>query len=153
VTEMTSRSSQGSTRITVQFDLSRNADGAARDVQAAINAAMTDLPSDLPSVPTFRKMNPAAAPVLILALTSKTMPASAIYDSADTHIVQRLSQVEGDPGLAAAVSEQPAIRHRVDPERLSATGTTLEQVRTAIANSNAQGPLGVFEGVRRAVTL
>lgn len=153
VTEMTSRSSQGSTRITVQFDLSRNADGAARDVQAAINAAMTDLPSDLPSVPTFRKMNPAAAPVLILALTSKTMPASAIYDAADSIIVQRLSQVEGVADVSVAGSEQPAIRVRVDPDRLAATGTTLEQVRTAIANSNAQGPLGVFEGAKRAVTL
>ncbi|HWK94197.1 MAG TPA: efflux RND transporter permease subunit [Pseudolabrys sp.] len=153
VTEMTSRSSQGSTRITVQFDLSRNADGAARDVQAAINAAMTDLPSDLPSVPTFRKMNPAAAPVLILALTSKTMPASAIYDAADSIIVQRLSQVDGVADVSVAGSEQPAIRVRVDPERLAATGTTLEQIRTAISNSNAQGALGVFEGVKRAVTI
>ncbi len=153
VTEMTSRSSQGSTRITVQFDLSRNADGAARDVQAAINAAMTDLPSDLPSVPTFRKMNPAAAPVLILALTSKTMPASAIYDAADSIIVQRLSQVEGVADVSVAGSEQPAIRVRVDPDRLAATGTTLEQVRTSISNSNAQGALGVFEGVKRAVTI
>ena len=153
ITELTSQSSQGSTRISVQFDLSRDADGAARDVQAAINAAMTDLPSDLPSVPTFRKMNPAAAPVLILALTSKTMPASAIYDAADSIIVQRLSQVEGVADVTVAGSEQPAIRVRVDPDRLAATGTTLEQVRTAIANSNAQGPLGTFDGGKRAVTI
>ncbi|MFA6264577.1 MAG: efflux RND transporter permease subunit [Pseudolabrys sp.] len=153
VTELTSTSSQGSTRINVQFDLSRNADGAARDVQAAINAAMTDLPSDLPSVPTFRKMNPAAAPILILALTSKTMAGSAIYDAADSIIVQRLSQVEGVADVTVAGSEQPAIRVRVDPDRLAAAGVTLEQVRTSIANSNAQGALGSFEGAKRAVTI
>src|SRR3984893_11614006 len=92
VTELTSRSSLGSTRITAQFDLNRNIDGAARDVQAAINAAANDLPSDLPQQPTFRKVNPAAAPVLILALTSKTIPPSAIYDAADTVVAQRILQ-------------------------------------------------------------
>ncbi len=93
VTELTSVSSLGSSRITVQFDLSRNADGAARDVQAALNAALSDLPGDMPTLPTFRKFNPAAAPVLILALTTKTMLPSEIYDAADSVIAQRLSQV------------------------------------------------------------
>src|SRR5499433_3996594 len=92
VTELTSVSSLGSTRITVQFDLSRNADGAARDVQAALNAALSDLPGDLPTLPTFRKYNPASAPILILALTSKTLQGSAIYDAADSVLAQRLSQ-------------------------------------------------------------
>src|SRR5438105_10070511 len=95
VIELTSRSSLGTTRITVQFDLSRNIDGAGRDVQAAINAALTDLPGDLQARPTFRKVNPAATPIMILALTSRTVPPSALYDAADTVIAQRLSQVDG----------------------------------------------------------
>src|SRR6266849_1391354 len=115
VTELTSRSSLGSTRITVQFDLNRNIDGAARDVQAALNAALTDLPADMPTLPTFRKANPAAAPILILALTSKTMQPSAIYDAADSVIAQRLSQVDGVADVTVAGSEQPALRVSVDP--------------------------------------
>src|SRR5438034_1062861 len=95
VTELTSRSSLGTTRITIQFDLARNIDGAARDVQAAINAALTDLPADLPSSPTFRKSNPAATPIMILALTSSSLPPSVLYDAADSVIAQRLSQIEG----------------------------------------------------------
>ena len=153
VTELTSTSSQGSSRINVQFDLSRNADSAARDVQAAINAALSDLPSDLPSVPTFRKANPAAAPILILALTSKNLPGSAIYDAADTVVAQRLSQVEGVAEVSVAGSEQPAIRVRVDPDRIAGMGVTLEQIRNAIRNSNAQGPLGSFDGPQRSVTV
>src|SRR5207253_8629294 len=93
VTEITSTSSLGSTNITIQFDLSRNIDGAARDVQAALNAALTDLPGDLPSLPSFRKTNPAAAPILILALTSPTMPPAQLYDYADSVIAQRMSPV------------------------------------------------------------
>src|SRR6266550_2556522 len=95
VIELTSRSSLGLARIAVQFDLTRNIDGAARDVQAAINAAIADLPGDLQSRPSFRKSNPAATPIMILALTSKTVPASALYDAADTVIAQRLSQDDG----------------------------------------------------------
>ena len=95
VTELTSRSSLGSTRVTVQFDLARNIDGAARDVQAAINAALTDLPADLPASPAFRKFNPAATPIMILALTSKNLPPSVLYDAADSVIAQRLAQIEG----------------------------------------------------------
>src|SRR3954454_2556402 len=110
VTEITSVSSLGSSRITIQFDLSRNADGAARDVQAALNAALSDLPGDMPTLPTFRKFNPAASPILILALPSKTMQGSAIYDAADSVIAQRLSQVEGVADVTVAGSEQPALR-------------------------------------------
>ena len=146
VTELTSVSSLGNTRITVQFDLSRSIDGAARDVQAALNAALSDLPTDMPTLPTFRKFNPAASPILILALTSDTMPPSAIYDAADSVIAQRLSQVEGVADVTVAGSEQPALRVRVDPARLAAMGVSLEDVRTAIANSNAVGPLGAFDG-------
>jgi hydrophobe/amphiphile efflux-1 (HAE1) family protein len=153
VTEITSVSSLGSSRITIQFDLSRSIEGAARDVQAALNAALSDLPGDMPTLPTFRKANPAAAPILILALTSKTMQPSAIYDAADSVIAQRLSQVDGVADVTVAGSEQPALRVRVDPERLAAMGLGLEDVRTAIANSNAVGPLGSFDGAKRAVSI
>jgi hydrophobe/amphiphile efflux-1 (HAE1) family protein len=153
VTELTSVSSLGTTRITVQFDLSRDIDGAARDVQAALNAALSDLPSDLPTLPTFRKFNPSAAPILILALTSKTLLPSAIYDAADSVIAQRLSQVEGVADVTVAGSEQPALRVRVDPTRLAAMGVALEDVRTAIVNANAMGPLGAFDGDARNVTI
>ncbi|HTT49523.1 MAG TPA: efflux RND transporter permease subunit [Pseudolabrys sp.] len=153
VTELTSVSSLGLSRITVQFDLSRSIEGAARDVQAALNAALSDLPGDLPTLPTFRKANPAAAPILILALTSQTMLPSEVYDAADTVIAQRLSQVDGVGDVTVAGSEQPAIRVRVDPARLAAMGVALEDVRTAIVNSNVSGPVGTFDGPKRGVTL
>ena len=153
VTELTSVTSLGQSRITVQFDLSRSIEGAARDVQAALNAALSDLPTDMPQLPTFRKANPSAAPILILALTSKTMHPSAIYDAADSVIAQRLSQVAGVADVTVAGSEQPAIRVRVDPARLSAMGLAMEDVRTAISNSNAAGPIGTFDGDKRATTI
>ena len=153
VTELTSISSLGSTHITVQFDLSRSVDGAARDVQAALNAALSDLPGDLPTLPTFRKFNPAAAPILILALTSKTLQPSQIYDAADTVIAQRLAQVDGVADVTVAGSEQPALRVRVDPTRLANMGLSMEDVRTAITNANAIGPLGNFDGDKRAVSI
>ncbi|MFI4971567.1 MAG: efflux RND transporter permease subunit, partial [Hyphomicrobiales bacterium] len=153
VTELTSVSSLGLSRITVQFDLSRSIEGAARDVQAALNAALSDLPGDLPTLPTFRKANPAAAPILILALTSKTMQPAEVYDAADSIIAQRLSQVDGVGDVTVAGSEQPAIRVRVDPARIAAMGVSMEDVRTAIANSNAVGPLGTFDGAKRGVTI
>jgi multidrug efflux pump len=153
VNELTSVSSVGLSRITIQFDLSRSIEGAARDVQAALNAALSDLPTDLPTLPTFRKANPAAAPILILALTSKTMQGSEIYDAADSVIVQRLSQVDGVGDVTVAGSEQPAIRVRVDPARLASMALAMEDVRTAIANSNAVGPLGIFDGDKHAVSI
>ena len=152
VSELTSVNSLGNSRIIVQFDLSRSIEGAARDVQAALNAALSDLPGDLPTLPTFRKANPAAAPILILALTSKTMLPSEVYDAADTVIAQRLSQVDGVADVTVAGSEQPAIRVSVDPTRLAAMGLAMEDVRTAIANANAVGPLGSFDG-KRGVTI
>src|SRR4030095_6487878 len=114
-TRLAAPSSLGSPRITIQFDLARNIDAAARDVQAAINAAQTDLPADLPSSPTFRKSTPAATPIMILALTSNTVPPSALYDAADTVIAQRLAQVEGVAEVTVNGAEQPAVRVRVDP--------------------------------------
>jgi hydrophobe/amphiphile efflux-1 (HAE1) family protein len=153
VTELTSVSSLGLSRITVQFDLKRSIEGAARDVQSALNAALSDLPGDLPTLPTFRKANPSAAPILILALTSKTMLPSEVYDAADSVIAQRLSQVDGVGDVTVAGSEQPAIRVRVDPARLAAMGLNMERVRTAIANSNAVGPIGTFDGDKRGVSI
>src|SRR3954471_15048489 len=153
VTEITSVSSLGQTSITVQFDLTRSIDGAARDVQAAINASLTNLPSDLPSIPSFRKFNPAAAPVLILALTSKTIPPSAIYDAADTVVAQRIAQVSGVADVTVSGAEQPAVRVRVNPGAVASAGISLEQVRTAIAAANAQSPLGVLDGNDLAQTL
>ena len=153
VTELTSRSSLGSTRITIQFDLSRNIDGAARDVQAAINAALIDLPGDLQATPTFRKANPAATPIMILALTSNLVRPSVLYDAADTVIAQRLSQVEGVAQVDVNGAEQPATRVRVNPIALASMGLSMEDVRTAIANSNAVGPVGEFAGNERAISI
>ena len=153
VTEITSVSSLGTTNITVQFDLNRKIDGAARDVQAAINASLTDLPSDLPSIPSFRKSNPAALPVLILALTSKTVLPSAIYDAADTVVAQRIAQVSGVADVTVSGAEQPAVRVRVNPGAIAAAGISLEQVRTAIAGANAQSPLGVLDGSDLSTTI
>jgi hydrophobe/amphiphile efflux-1 (HAE1) family protein len=153
VTEMTSVSSLGNSRISIQFDLSRSLDGAARDVQAALNAAATDLPSDLPMLPRFKKSNPAAAPVLILALTSSTLSPSDIYDAADTVIAQRISQVDGVAEVTVAGAEQPAIRVRANPMLLSSIGLSIEDLRVAITSANALAPLGIIDGERQAVAI
>src|SRR6266540_1143877 len=151
--EMTSRSSLGNARISLQFDLKRSIDGAARDVQSAINAALTDLPGDLPSPPSFRKANPNAVPIMILALVSNTIPASQLYDYADSVVAQRLSQIEGVADVTVSGAEQPAIRVRVNPIALASMGLSMEDVRQTIANANSQSPLGVFDGQGRAVTI
>ena len=153
VTEITSTSSLGATAIAVQFDINRPVDRAARDVQAAINAAAYDLPSDLPALPLVRKLNPAAFPVLVLALTSETIPNSELYDIADTVIAQRLSQVAGVAEVSVNGAEQPAIRISLDPTRLAAIGIGLDTVRNAVVNANALGPLGAIDGVSRTEML
>jgi hydrophobe/amphiphile efflux-1 (HAE1) family protein len=153
VTEITSRSSLGQTGITIQFDLSRNVDSAARDVQAALNAALSDLPLDLPQLPTFRKFNPAMAPIMILALTSRTIAPSAIYDAADTIVAQRIMQVAGVADVSVNGAEQPAIRVRINPAALASTGVSYDDVRMAISQTNAQGPLGAFDSGPRAESI
>ena len=153
VTELTSVSSQGTASISVQFDLTRDVDGAARDVQAALNAATADLPGDLPDVPTFRKFNPSAAPVLILAMTSKSLTPSAIYDAADTVVAQRISQVPGIAQVEVSGAEQPAVRVRVNPTLLASMGLSMEEVRTAIAEANAIAPVGAVDGDKQAITI
>ncbi|GLK80942.1 efflux RND transporter permease subunit [Methylopila turkensis] len=153
VTELTSVSSLGSARIAIQFDLGRNIDDAARDVQAALSAAAVDLPSDMPSEPTFRKINPAASPVMVLALTSDTLPASRIYDAADTVLVQRLSQVAGVGEASAAGAEQPAVRVRLDTVRLAAMGLSVDDVRAAIASANVLSPVGSIDSDDRSMAI
>jgi multidrug efflux pump len=153
VTEITSVSSLGNTTISLQFDLSRKVDKAAQDVQAAINAAVADLPSDMPTLPSIRKANPAASPILVIALTSRTLPTSEIYDAADTVFVQRLSQVSGVGEVTVSGAEQPAVRVEVDPAAIAASGVTLEQIRTLIANGAALAPVGMLEGSRQSEML
>jgi multidrug efflux pump len=145
VIEMTSTSTLGATSISIQFDISRKIDNAARDVQAALNAAVADLPGDLPNLPSFRKSNPNAWAILIIALTSKTRAVSALYDIADTVLAQRLSQVDGVAQVTVSGAEQPAVRVRVNPVAIASMGINLEDVRLAIINANAAGPVGVFD--------
>jgi multidrug efflux pump len=153
VNEMTSNSRTGTTNITLQFNLGRDIDSAARDVQGAINAAVAELPSDLPSLPRFRKANPAASPVLVVALTSQTLPPSALYDVADTVLIQRLSQIPGVGEVTVSGAEQPAVRVRLNPGALASAGISSEAVRQAIVNANSLTPLGAFEGGRQSETI
>src|SRR6202789_1246445 len=145
VTEMTSQSSVGSTRITMQFGLNRDIDGAARDVQAAINAARADLPASLRSNPTYPKGNPSDAPILILALTSNTLTAGQLYDSAATVLQQSLSQVDGIGEVDVSGSANPAVRVELEPQMLFHYGIRLEDVRAALAAANANSPKGSIE--------
>ncbi len=145
ITEMTSASSQGSTRITLQFDLNRDIDGAARDVQAAINAASSLLPSNLPSRPNYRKVNPADSPILILALTSATLSRGQIYDAASTILAQKISQLPGIGQVSVGGSSLPAVRVELNPATLAKYDIGLDDVRIAIANANANRPKGYLE--------
>jgi multidrug efflux pump len=145
VTEMTSQSALASTRITLQFDLSRDIDGAARDVQAAINAARSLLPTGLPSNPTYRKVNPADAPIMILTLTSDTMTQGQMYDAASTIVAQKLSQISGVGQVSVGGSSLPAVRVELNPETLNKYGIALEDVRSVLASANANRPKGSVE--------
>jgi len=149
VSEMTSTSSRGSTSIVLQFDLSRNIDGAARDIQAAINAARGYLPADLPNNPIYRKVNPAEAPILILALTSDSVSTAQMYDAASTILQQKLSQVEGVGQVFVGGSSLPAVRVDVNPMALSKYGVSLEDVRGVLANTNINRPKGQLTNDKR----
>ena len=149
VTEMTSSSTVGSTRINLQFGLDRDINGAARDVQAAINAARADLPTSLRSNPTYKKVNPAEAPIVILALTSDTLLPSDLYDAASTVLSQKLSQVEGVGEVAVTGSSLPAVRVELNPSVLFKYGIGLEDVRAALASANAHSPKGAIEAGNR----
>ncbi len=150
VTEMTSQSGIGQTRITLQFDLNRDIDGAARDVQAAIVAARADLPAALKSNPTYRKVNPADAPILILAMTSKTLTQGQMYDAASNVFQQQLSQISGIGQVIIGGSALPAVRVELNPQALFKYGIGLEDVRAALASANANSPKGTIDdGDRR----
>ena len=145
LTEMTSASSQGSTSVTLQFDLSRDIDGAARDVQAAINAARGYLPSTLRQNPTYRKINPADAPVLILGLTSETVSRAQMYDVASTVLQQKLSQVEGVGQVVVGGGALPAVRVDVSPAALAHRGLGLDAVRSFLTTTTVNRPKGRIE--------
>lgn len=153
VREITSTSTIGRTRIRIQFALSRSMDSAARDVQAALNAALPEMPADMPSFPRIRKYNPAARPILVLALKSKNMSSGELYDLADSLVAQRISKVQGIGDVTVSGGEQPAIRVRVDPARIATMGLSLETIRNAITAAGTPAPLGVFDSKRLRETL
>ncbi|HGE8440043.1 TPA: multidrug efflux RND transporter permease subunit MdtC [Serratia marcescens] len=145
VNEMTSMSSLGSTRVILQFDLSRDINGAARDVQAAINAAQSLLPTGMPSRPSYRKVNPSDAPIMILTLTSDTYSQGQLYDFASTQLAQKISQTEGVGDVSVGGSSLPAVRVELNPSALFNQGVSLDAVRQAISNANVRRPQGAVE--------
>jgi multidrug efflux pump len=146
VTEITSTSSTGSTSIVLQFDISRDIYSAAHDVQAAINASLSDLPSDLPSRPYFRKFNPAEAPIMTIALTSDTLSMAQVYDTADSILGQRLSQLDGVAQVTVNGADKPAVRVRLDPAATARAGLSAQNVYTAIRAANVTEATGSFQG-------
>src|SRR4051812_36330440 len=146
VNEMTSSSGIGTTRISLQFDLNRKIDAAAREVQAAINASRADLPSSLRSNPTYRKANPSAAPVLILALTSKTRTPGQVYDQVSNLLQQQIAQVQGVGDVEIGGGSLPAVRVDLNPYQLNNYGVSAEDVRAALQASNPNRPKGAVEG-------
>src|SRR5579884_2540251 len=149
VTEMTSSSSLGQTSITLQFDLNRNIDAAARDVEAAINAARGYLPADLPGNPTYRKVNPADSPIMIISLTSDKLPPAALYDAGSTILMQRISQIRGVGQVTVGGSSSPAVRIDLNPTLINHFGLSLDNVRTAIASQTANEAKGWFSNGKR----
>jgi len=153
LTEITSISSLGSVSLTLQFDLDRDVDSAARDVQAAINAAAGDLPPNLPTRPNFRKVNPADAPILILSLTSKTLQLAQVYDAANTILAQKIAQVQGVGQVFVGGGQNPAVRVQVDPAVLAGLGLGLEDVRTVLSQATVDQPKGTLSGAHQAQTI
>src|SRR2546423_714655 len=153
LSELTSASYLGSTSITLQFDLNRNIDGAARDVQAAINAARANLPSNLPQNPTYRKVNPADAPIIIVALTSDIYSRGQLYDAASTIMQQRLLQIEGVGQVNVGGGALPGVRVDINPTQLNNTGLTLEDVRAMLSQQNANIPKGQLADERKTADI
>ena len=150
VSEITSVSTLGGSSVTIQFDLTRSINGAARDVQAAINAAGGELPLDLPNPPTYRKINPADAPVMVLAMTSDTVPLSQVYNLADQVLGQRLSQVEGVSQVGIFGGAKSAVRVQVNPAALASMGMNMEDIRTALGKVNVDEPKGSLSNERES---
>ena len=153
IAQMTSTSSLGSTAVTIQFDLNRSIDGAANDIQAAINAASGQLPKNLPSPPTYRKINPADSPVLLLSATSDSLPLIRVSDAVDAQLGQQISQISGVAQVFIGGQQKPAIRVQVDPAKLVAKGLSLEDVRSQIAITTVDSPKGNIDGQKRAYTI
>src|SRR5579884_1713118 len=151
--QMTSTSSQGASVITLQFALELNIDVAEQEVQAAINAAGTYLPKDLPNPPIYSKINPADAPILTLALTSKTLPLSTVEDLADTRLAQKISQQPGVGLVSITGGQKPAVRVQANPTLLSSFGLNLDDLRTTISQANVNQAKGTFDGPRQAYTI
>ncbi|NQD93642.1 acriflavine resistance protein B, partial [Pseudomonas sp. CrR25] len=149
ISQMNSRSSQGSTRIMIQFDLDRDINAAAREVQAAINAARELLPSGMRSMPTYRKVNPSQAPIMVLSLTSAVLDKGQLYDVASTILAQKLSQVSGVGEVQIGGSSLPAVRVALEPRLLEQYGIALDEVRQAITAANAKRPKGALEDAQR----
>src|SRR5688572_11120747 len=153
VNEMTSNSGNGSARVTLQFDLNRNIDAAAREVQAAINATRSDLPSNLRSNPTYRKANPSAAPVIILALTSPTRTPGQIYDAVSNIVQQKVAQVPGVGDVELGGGSQPAVRVELVPFALNRYGIAMEDIRAALQSGTANRPKGDIESQGRRLQI
>ncbi|WP_375788039.1 multidrug efflux RND transporter permease subunit [Bradyrhizobium sp. Pha-3] len=153
IAQMTSTSSLGSTAVTIQFDLNRNIDGAANDIQAAINAAGGQLPKNLPSPPTYRKVNPADSPILLLSATSDTLPLIRVSDAVDAQLGQQISQISGVAQVFIGGQQKPAIRVQIDPAKLVAKGLSLEDIRGQIAITTVDSPKGNIDGASRAYTI
>jgi len=150
VTQMTSQSGSGVSSITIQFDLNRSIDAAAQDILAAINAASGQLPKTLPSPPTYRKINPADAPILIIAVNSDTLPITEVDEYADTVLAQQLSQLPNIAQVAINGEQKPAVRIQVDPLKLASLGMSLEDVRAAVATATVDSPKGMFDGANQS---
>ena len=153
ISQMTSTSSLGSTAVTIQFDLNRNIDGAANDVQGAINAASGQLPKNLPTPPTYRKVNPADAPVMLLSATSDTLPLVQVSDAIDVDLGQQISQISGVAQVFIGGQQKPSIRIQIDPAKLVAKGLSLEDIRNQIALTTTDSPKGNIDGRQRAYTI
>jgi HAE1 family hydrophobic/amphiphilic exporter-1 len=153
VAQMTSTSALGSTAITIQFDLDRNIDGGANDVQGAINAASGQLPKTLPTPPTYRKVNPADSPILLLGATSDTLPLTEVDDNIETKLAPQISQIPGVAQVSIGGQQKPAIRIQLDPAKLVAKGLSLEDVRTPLSVTTVDNPKGTIMGAVRSYTI
>jgi hydrophobe/amphiphile efflux-1 (HAE1) family protein len=153
IAQMTSTSYLGTAAVTIQFDLNRNIDGAANDVQGAINAASGQLPKTLPSPPTYRKVNPADSPILLLSATSDTLPLTTVSDAVDAQLAQQISQISGVAQVIIGGQQKPSVRVQVDPAKLVAKGVSLEDIRAQIAISTVDSPKGNIDGESRAYTI
>src|SRR5450432_4236302 len=153
VNEITSASTLGGCSVTIQFDLNRKVDGAARDVMAAINAAANELPINLPSPPTYKKVNPADRPIMILAMTSETREPTQVFQYADEIVAQRVSQIEGVSQVYLSGAEKSAVRVQINPAAIASTGLSLEDVRTFLSQANVDMPKGSVDDSKASYTI